>query len=142
MKEIGLTSELKFHVEAVDRGLILSVPCGEQVYDCVVDNGDTLFKIQVKSTSKERFEKKDSFRVILTSGVQKRAYTKKEIDIFAILIIPLSLWYLIPQNEIDGKMQVQLRPHCKSCPFRSFVNNWDIFNKRSYTSSQFSGYTT
>ncbi len=131
MKEIGLASELLFQYEAVERGLRVSIPCGEQVYDCVVDNGEKLFRVQIKSTSRERFEKKDKFRVLLTSGNQKRAYTSKEVDIFAIFIIPLKIWYLVPQPIVDGRIHLALHPNGKFCPVKEFQEAWEIFFKAS-----------
>lgn len=142
MKEIGLTSELRFHFEASMRSLIVSVPCGEQVYDCIVDNGDKLFKVQIKSTSKERFEKKDKFRVLITSGNEKRPYTSKEVDVFAIFIIPLKIWYLVPQTLLDGRTHLALHPSSKSCAVKEFREAWDIFFNSSKITSQFSGYRT
>lgn len=131
MKEIGLTSELRFHCEAVERGLIVSVPCGEQVYDCIVDSGTRLFRVQIKSTSKERFEKKDKFRVQLTSGNAQRPYTAHEVDVFAIYIIPLKIWYLVPQSVVDGRINLALHPNGPFCPVKEYQEAWEIFFKSS-----------
>lgn len=128
-KEIGLGAELRFQCEAVERGLTVSVPCGEQIYDCIVDNGTQLFRVQVKSTSRERFEKKDKFRVLLTSGNAKRPYTSQEIDVFAIFIIPLKIWYFVPQSVVDGRIHLALHPLAKTCPVKEYQDNWDIFLK-------------
>lgn len=138
-KEIGLGAELRFHCEAVDRGLIVSIPCGEQIYDCIVDSGERLFKVQIKSTSKERFDKKDKFRVLLTSGNAKRPYTSKEIDVFAIYIIPLKIWYFVPQSDVDGRMNLALHPMSKVCPMSQYLSGWEIFFKSHSTDSQLSG---
>lgn len=139
MKEIGLGAELRFNCEAVERGLMVSIPCGEQIYDCIVDSGDNLFRVQVKSTSKERFDKKDKFRVLLTSGNAKRPYTSKEIDVFAIYIIPLKIWYFVPQSMVDGRIHLSMHPSSKTCPVSQYRDAWEIFFKSSKVDSQLSG---
>jgi len=53
------------------------------IYDCVVDTGNKLFRVQVKSTIKEPVKKSvNNVQVVLANC--KSTYTKELIDYFAV----------------------------------------------------------
>ena len=53
------------------------------LYDCIVDTGDKLYRIQVKSTTKVPVRKSlNNVQVVLANS--KSTYTKELIDYFAV----------------------------------------------------------
>jgi hypothetical protein len=91
----GDLAEIAFRLRGALRGWIVPVPCVEkQAYDSIIDNGRDLLRIQVKSS--EVPCSKTRYRINLGHGVNsKTAYTKADIDYFAIYLIPEDTWYLL-----------------------------------------------
>lgn len=125
--KLGLTSEIKFQLEALSRDLIVSKPLGDkEAYDLITDNGKSLKKVQIKSTSfhRKRWEKTNAsaFEVKLTNNKGVK-YSKKDVDIFAIFIEPLNIWYLIPHSIVKSLSSVTLYPSGRS-KYNKYCNNW------------------
>lgn len=71
------------------------------VYDCIVDNGSGLFKIQIKSTTKT--PEKDTVTTIKVNlENSKRVYSRDNVDYFAIYVYDLDGFFIIKNK---GKMQ-------------------------------------
>jgi len=123
----GNKAEAKFISEAVGRGLIISKPVvSEEKYDYIVDNGNELLKVQVKSTY--RFDEQDSRYKINTNygGGNKKLYTNKDIDFFAIYIAECDVWYFISIEDISTKT-INVYPHRKNNgTLERFKNNWEL----------------
>ena len=41
----------------------------------------------------------------------KQRYTKKDVDVIAILCHPLNVWYIIPIEDAGEKLSMYLYPH-------------------------------
>ncbi len=93
------------------------------IYDCVVDNGKNLYKIQIKSTIKLPI--KDTITTIqVPLQNSKRVYTKSDVDYFAVYVYHLEGFFIFKNN---GNMQsVRLSLVGKySKNFNNFVFNRD-----------------
>ena len=65
------------------RGYEVSMPLlDSSTYDCIVDTGDRLIKVQVKSTGKSPIDNLKTIQVPLQNN--KRQYTKDKVDYFAL----------------------------------------------------------
>lgn len=116
MKQQGDTAELRFMLLNHELGYTVSKPFGDNAkYDLIIDTGDTLERIQVKSTRrKETSSGMDCYNCLVCSGADsKQQYSEKDVDYVAIYVIPENAWYKIPIKEIKGKT-VKLYPHRKS----------------------------
>jgi hypothetical protein len=116
MKTQGDTAELKFMLLNQELGYFISKPFGDNCkYDLIVDNGEELQRIQIKSTSrKDTSSGMDCYNCLVCFGNDsKQRYNEKDIDYFAIYVIPENVWYKIPVKEIKGKT-VKLYPHRNS----------------------------
>lgn len=116
MKQQGDTTELRFMLLNNELGYIVSKPFGDNAkYDLIVDTGDELQRVQVKSTKrKETSSGMDCYNCLVCSGSDsKQQYSDRDIDYIAIYVIPENAWYKIPVKEINGKT-VKLYPHRKS----------------------------
>jgi hypothetical protein len=98
----GCFSEYLFATECIKRGYKVSMPLMDaSVYDCIVDNGSGLFKIQIKSTTKT--PEKDTVTTIKVNlENSKRVYSRDNVDYFAIYVYDLDGFFIIKNK---GKMQ-------------------------------------
>ena len=55
------------------------------IYDCIVDNGEDLFKIQIKSTIRVP-EKENLTAIHIPLQNNKRIYDKRNVDYFAVYV--------------------------------------------------------
>jgi hypothetical protein len=92
---------------AVERGLAVTRPHGDsKSYDVGVERGGRFLRVQVKSTT---FKRKGSWTVNLI-GAGRRKYGKGLVDFFAIYIVPIDLWYIVPFEVAAGNLSVNLTP--------------------------------
>jgi hypothetical protein len=111
----GLYAEKLFEVEALKRGFNLSKPVNPTSrYDYLIDLGYRILRVQIKSTIRyAENNKKKTFNIKLHwvgEGKKVKKYTKEEVDIFAVYIEPLNMWYIIPQEKIGDTKHITLRP--------------------------------
>lgn len=71
------------------------------LYDCIVDTGDKLIKVQIKSSDKTPINPTwNNVQIPLQNN--KRNYTKEKIDFFAVYSSFFSGWFIFKNT---GKMQ-------------------------------------
>ncbi len=104
-KERGEWAELYFMMQAAGRGLKVSRPFSwVGRYDVGVENPTeghqaTVLRVQVKSTIYKRRGECYSLNVM---GPKRKKYEPGTVDFFAILLIPVDDWYIIP-FEVMGR---------------------------------------
>ena len=105
-KRRGELSELAFVYKAASEGFAVAKPYGDsQRYDCILDNGHRLWRVQIKSSTCLR---NGLYRVNAcrdTSGGPV-GYDASEIDFFAAYIIPEETWFILPVEMIVGRRTV------------------------------------
>lgn len=123
-QEQGNVSEVEFLARTIRKGLSVSRPMFVEKYDCIIDNGKQVFKVQIKSTT--HFNK-TSWQVSLRNGcTQKEKYKKGDCDFFAIHIIKLNIWYILPFDVVSPK--VCLHPELDSCRYDRFKEAWFLLH--------------
>lgn len=123
-QEQGNVSEIEFLARAIRKGLSVSRPMFVEKYDCIIDNGKQILKIQIKSTN--HFNK-TSWQVSLRNGcTQKEKYKKGDCDFFAIHIIKLNVWYILPFEVVSPK--VCLHPDLDNCRYDKFKEAWNLLH--------------
>lgn len=122
-KEQGLIAEIRFQLAATLKGLTVSRPCGDfSPYDFVIDNGKRLARVQVKSTTFR--DKQGRYNFNLKQGAtQSRAYTSSEVHFFALYIIPLNTFYIIPQPLLRGYKTLKISLNGK---YEIFKEEWSF----------------
>ena len=88
----GCFAEYKFVTECMKRGLNISMPVlHSSIYDCIVDTGKNLVKVQVKSTKKQPLliepktnRKQNNVQINIENN--KKPYLKKYVDFFAVWV--------------------------------------------------------
>jgi len=124
----GALAEYRFISYAISLDLRVLSPAVEGYpYDCVVDNGTSFYKIQVKYASKDKRAKK-TFSSMLQRKVSGpnsvfKNYTAKEVDYFALYIWYIDTFFIIPFDAIEGN-SINLNLANDKNKFTQYKNNW------------------
>lgn len=98
---VGCLTEYTFATECLKRGYNVSFPLlDSSIYDCIVDTGDRLIKVQVKSTAKKPEGYRKSVQCRISNN--KAAYDIDKVDYFAVWV-DLYSGFFIFKNK--GSMQ-------------------------------------
>jgi hypothetical protein len=125
----GVLVELKFQQEAIARKLKTSVPTYPMRYDVVVDNGKSLYRVQIKSAyGSRKIGKATECRVALMGGDKKTKYAKNEVDFFAIYLAEWDVWYVLPATKVDGIRYLTLYPEGDS-KYSVYEDAWGLLNE-------------
>jgi len=125
----GEVAELRFMTRAAELGLRVIKPWGESSrYDFIVETGGHFLRIQVKSTSCQLGKR---FACALIGSKQK-PYTAEDIDLFALDIVPIDTWYIIPiQAVCDVRYVVTLSPHNPRSKYAVYKEAWHLLGKET-----------
>ena len=132
-KKQGEFVELRFMVECLKRDYIIAPVYGDNAsYDCIVDVGGKLTRVQIKSTGrKETTNRQNRYYVSCAHGADyKSGYTKEDADIIAAYVIPVDVWYIVPIHIIKGKKNMALYPHRpekRKDNYEVWRDRWDLF---------------
>jgi PD-(D/E)XK endonuclease len=112
-KRRGEMVELDFLHKVANMGFAVTKPYGDsEAYDFIVDSGNRLWRVQVKSCV---YRSGLTYRVGAhhLSGTVPAAgpYTAEQIDILAVYIIPADAWYIIPVNAFSPSTSLAFLPH-------------------------------
>lgn len=109
----GQIAELRFWVEALRRGVVVSRPHQQARYDFIVDCGRRLWRVQVKSTST-----KVQGGYHATTFGHRRPYSRQEMDFLAVYVTPLKEWYIIPRSALRGRRSLYFGPNAGVSRYR------------------------
>jgi hypothetical protein len=118
----GEWAELRFMVRAAEHGLRVSKPFGDCArYDVAVEAEGQFLRVQVKSIGRKP-EHGYRCNLITRAG----PYTSEDMDVVAIYVINLELWYIIPGKAFEGRSSVKLYPGKKQSKFGEFEEAWHL----------------
>ena len=110
LKGRGQIAEMEFMLAAAKKGFGVGKPFGDnERYDCVVDAGGHLWRVQVKlSTAKHHrgFAVRASWR----NSHRGMPYTRAQIDFMVVFLVRWSIWYVIPVRALRGRLTIHLYP--------------------------------
>jgi hypothetical protein len=109
-KRRGELAELAFLWKAASLGFTVAKPYGDSDrYDFIVDSGERLFRVQVKSASRLS---QDTYFVTThrCCNGESIPYTSEEIDFIAAYIFPEDAWVVIPVEALEGRASVHIFP--------------------------------
>jgi hypothetical protein len=129
-KERGEWAELYFMMMAAGLGMKVSKPFSDSGrYDVGVEshihqNQARVQRVQVKSTI---YKRRGDCYSINVMGPQRRKYQPGTVDFFAILLIPIDDWYIIP-FEVMGRKNSTLHftPASKRQKYGSYREAWHL----------------
>jgi len=133
-KQRGEWAELCFMARAAGEGLKVSRPWGDTAsYDVGVEYGGRFMRVQVKSTIYRRRNGEFSLNVC---GPKRKKYKKGTVDFFAVYLIPIDTWYIIPY-EVVGKTNFSLHftVGSKRQKYGRFREAWELMKTGSQVSA-------
>jgi PD-(D/E)XK endonuclease len=131
-KERGEWAELYFMMLAAGMGMKVSRPFGNAWrYDVGVespglDKRGRVLRVQVKSSIYTRREGHYSVNV---KGPKRKKYEPGTVDFFAIFLIPIDDWYIIPY-EVMG---MHFTPHSKRHKYGEYREAWHLLKETGLT---------
>jgi len=123
-KERGEWAELCFMARATGEGLRVLKPHGDsRAYDVAVECGGPIWRVQVKSTIYRRRNEEYSLNVM---GPGRKAYPKGAVDYFAIYLIPVNAWYIVPQAAMGKTCTIHFTVQSKRHKYAKYREAWDL----------------
>jgi hypothetical protein len=131
-KERGEWAELYFMMLVVGLGMkVLRLFGDSGRYDVGVENGARVVRVQVKSTIYTRRNGGFSLNVM---GPQRKKYEPGTVDFFAILLIPIDEWYIIPY-EVIGRtnLSIHFTPESVRQKYGEYREAWHLLRETGLT---------
>jgi hypothetical protein len=104
-KQKGEWAEVCFAAEVLRRGWRIARPYGDSsLYDCIVDCGGHISRVQVKSVNRKSRSRIRCYPVNMVHGRRYHLrYSAREVDVIAALIVPKHMWYIVPISAVEGR---------------------------------------
>jgi len=145
-KERGEWAELYFMMMVAGQGMKVSKPFGDSGrYDVGVErpaenrgrenrireNPGRVLRVQVKSTI---FKRRGDGYSLNVMGPQRKKYAPGTVDFFAVLLIPIDEWYIIPY-EVMGRTNSSLHftPKSKRQKYGEYREAWHLLKQTGLT---------
>jgi hypothetical protein len=110
-KLTGERSEASFLHRAAGLGFGVAKPWGDSLrYDFILDNGERLWRVQVKCTECLRADAYEA-RATYTTGKGRAVYTRADVDFLAVHVVPLDIWYILPVEACTPAPMLRFYPH-------------------------------
>jgi len=135
-KERGEWAELYFMMMAAGQGMKVSRPFSwVGRYDVGVENPregqGRVLRVQVKSTLYKRRNGEYSLNVM---GPRRQKYEPGTVDFFAILLIPVDDWYIIPFEVMGRKnSSIHFTPKGKRQKYGAYREAWELLRETGLT---------
>jgi hypothetical protein len=131
-RQRGEWAELYFMMLAAGQGMTVSRPFGVTRYDVGVEShpGRGL-RVQVKSTIHSRPRYGYSMKLV---GSRRKKYAPGTVDFFAVLLIPIDEWYIIPFAAL-GKTRYSLHftSDKKRQKYGEYFEAWHLLRETGLT---------
>lgn len=123
-KERGEWAELCFMARAAGLGMGVLKPFGDSLrFDVGVVSGERIWKVQVKSTIYCRRGNEYSLNMM---GPGRKMYRPGTVDFFAVYLIPVNQWYIIPYGAMGKKLTVHFTPGGKRQKYARYLEAWEL----------------
>jgi hypothetical protein len=124
-KQRGQWAELLFMARAAQHGLGVAKPLGDwEYYDAAVQHQGRFVSVQVKSVL---YRYRQSYSCNVVAGRTHALYARNRLDFFAVYLIPIDLWYIIPCSVICRTNQsICLTPDLKGHKYERYKEAWHL----------------
>jgi hypothetical protein len=127
-KQRGEWAELCFMARAAQEGLKVSKPYGDSSsYDVGVQYHGRILRVQVKSTIYKR-RGIDSYSLNI-HGPRRQLYPSGSFDFFAVYLIPIDTWYIIPFADIATNFSLHFTPGSKRQKYEKYREAWHLLRE-------------
>ena len=109
---------------AAGEGIRALKPYGDSAsYDLGAEGGRRIWRVQVKSTIYCRRGREYSLNVM---GPGRKRYPKGTVDFFAVFVIPLDEWYIIPYAAMGRRLTMHITPGSKRSKWLQYREAWEL----------------
>jgi hypothetical protein len=128
-KARGEWAELYFMMLAAGEGMKVSKPFGESgKYDVGVENQKRVLRVQVKSAAYAQRENEFCFN-LMGPDPQQPKYPHGTVDFFAILLIPIDVWYIVPFDLIATTRSIYFSPRGARQKYGEYWEAWYLLKE-------------
>lgn len=114
----GCLAEYTFATECLKRGYSVSFPLiDSSVYDCIVDTGERLIKVQVKSTNITPEKNQTTVHCRISNA--KSVYTMDKVDYFAVWVEYFAGFFIFKNNGNTNTIRLS-----KVGKYKDYFNNF------------------
>jgi hypothetical protein len=133
-KERGEWAELYFMMMAAGQGMKVSKPFGESgKYDVGVENQKRVLRVQVKSVTYTERSNEYSLN-LMGIDPERQKYPSGTVDFFAILLIPVDVWYIAPSELIIATTRsLHFSPRSKRQKYGEYREAWHLLKETGLT---------
>ena len=122
-KQRGEWAELCFMARAAGMGLCVCKPYGDSAqYDVGIEQGGRMLRMQIKSTT---YSRGGAFTCNVV-GRGRKGYVAGVVDFFAIYVVPVNVWYILPFEATAGTVSLQLTPGREGHRFQQYMEAWHL----------------
>jgi len=126
-KQRGEWAELCFMARAAEMGLCVCKPYGDSAhFDVGIEQEGRLLRVQVKGTT---YARDGSFTCNLT-GPGHKGYRAGVVDYFAVYLVPIDVWYILPFEATGGTVSLQFSPEERGHKYHRYLDAWHLLRKR------------
>ena len=107
-------------------------PLGDYLpYDLIVDSGQEIHRVQIKTVTKPESDKPNKFGFSLKSGLEGHPYHDGSLDFFGLIILPLRTIYIVPQHKLSGKVKAYTYPEDPNSAgsLETYKEGWNLLEK-------------
>lgn len=120
-QDFGRATEARFLMDAHRDGLIVSRPFADAPsYDCIVDNGKRLFRVQIKGARATVLRNRPTYVLNINRIGRKRV----KFDVLAAWLEGESRWVFLPA-AVSRRRQIYITP-----TGRNARRGWEVFRRR------------
>src|SRR5579864_6396867 len=125
--ERGVWAESMFLVRASEHGIHVSKPWGDlRSYDFVVGRPGRFAAVQVKCTIAVLGNHKGYECSASRSG---KSYPKGAFDFLAAYVVPEDAWYIIPEDEVLGRISICLWTEESRGKYEHYLEAWHLLQR-------------
>jgi hypothetical protein len=95
-------------------------------------SGARILRVQVKSTIYCRRRNEYSLNVM---GPGRKQYREGTVDFFAVYLIPVNQWYIIPYTVLGNKCTLHFTPGGKRQKYARYLEAWELLSGQGWTAS-------
>ena len=95
-------------------------------YDLLVDSGQEILRVQIKTTTTEEQGKSGKFAFALNHGSKASAYDAETVDFFGLVVLPLHTIYILPTSAMSGRVKAYVYPNNSESAglLEKYKENW------------------
>lgn len=129
-KQQGEWAELCFMARAAEMGLKVCKPYGDSApWDVGIEHEGRLIRVQIKSTT---FYRGRTFTCNVV-GPGHKPYPRGTVDFFAIYLVPVDAWYIIPERAMGrSSISLQFTPEKEGHRYEQYREAWHLLKNADF----------